>query len=43
MKEESDFEKERVSVWLRKRHRARETKSSLGQKHFCLNDKSKPY
>ena len=37
------LDKERVSVWLSAVHTLKDIKSSMGQKFFYLEDKSKPY
>ena len=37
------LDKERVSVWLPTVHTIKDIKSSMGQKFFYLEDKSKPY
>ena len=37
------LDKERVSVWLSAVHTLKDIKSSMGQKFFHLEDKTRPY
>ena len=42
-KKKDKLDKERISVWLPTVHTIKDIKSSMGQKFFYLEDKSKPY